>query len=108
VSRAEGIRGERAGSAPEGPPGEDSRELPGAAPQRRRAVGPSGQDQQELPGAARQRRRAVVILILACYLIAAVAVTSRLWADPASQTVAGNPNDASLFAWFLRYSATEV
>ncbi len=47
-------------------------------------------------------------LILACYLLAAVAVTWRLWADPASHTVAGNPNDADLFAWFLRYDATAV
>ena len=46
--------------------------------------------------------------ILACYLLAAVAVTWHLWADPASHTVAGNPNDADLFAWFLRYDATAV
>jgi hypothetical protein len=50
----------------------------------------------------------VVTLVLACYLLAAVAVTSRLWADPASRTVAGNPNDADLFAWFMRYVATAV
>ena len=54
------------------------------------------------------RDRAVVCLILACYLLAAVAVTWRLWADPASRVVAGNPNDANLFAWFLRYDATAV
>jgi hypothetical protein len=47
-------------------------------------------------------------LILACYLLAAAAVTWRLWADPASHTVAGNPNDADLFAWFLRYDAAAV
>ena len=46
--------------------------------------------------------------ILACYLLAAVAVTWHLWADPASRTVAGNPNDADQFAWFLRYAATAV
>jgi len=49
-----------------------------------------------------------VAVILACYLLAAAAVTWRLWADPASRTVAGNPNDADLFAWFLRYDATAV
>ncbi len=49
-----------------------------------------------------------VALILACYLLAAVAVTWRLWADPASHTVAGNPNDADFFAWFMRYDATAV
>jgi hypothetical protein len=49
-----------------------------------------------------------VAAVLVCYLLAAVAVTGRLWADPASRTVAGNPNDADLFAWFLRYSASAV
>ncbi|HEV2239830.1 MAG TPA: hypothetical protein VGR98_02195 [Streptosporangiaceae bacterium] len=49
-----------------------------------------------------------VALILACYLLAALAVTWHLWADPASRTIAGNPNDADLFAWFLRYDATAV
>ena len=53
-------------------------------------------------------RRVLTGLILACYLLAAVAVTWRLWADPASSTVAGNANDADLFAWFLRYDATAV
>jgi hypothetical protein len=47
-------------------------------------------------------------LILACYLLAAAVVTWHLWADPAAHTVAGNPNDADLFAWFLRYDATAV
>jgi dolichyl-phosphate beta-glucosyltransferase len=62
--------------------------------------------------AARQPQRQAwsraVTVILACYLLAAVVVTSRLWADPASRTVAGNPNDADLFAWFMRYTATAV
>jgi len=49
-----------------------------------------------------------VTLLLTCYLVAAVAVTWHLWADPASHTIAGNPNDADLFAWFLRYDATAV
>jgi hypothetical protein len=49
-----------------------------------------------------------VILILGCYLLAAMAVTWRLWADPASRMVAGNPNDADFFAWFLRYDASAV
>jgi hypothetical protein len=49
-----------------------------------------------------------VALTLGCYVLAAVAVTWRLWADPASHTVAGNPNDADFFAWFLRYDATAL
>jgi hypothetical protein len=52
------------------------------------------------------RHGLLVGLILACYLLAAVVVTWRLWADPASHTIAGNPNDSDLFAWFLRYDAT--
>jgi hypothetical protein len=55
-----------------------------------------------------RRDRWAVILILAGYLLAAVAVTGRLWADPASHMVAGNPNDADFFAWFLRYDASAV
>jgi hypothetical protein len=49
-----------------------------------------------------------VALTLACYLLTAVVVTWHLWADPASRTIAGNPNDADLFAWFLRYDAAAV
>ncbi len=49
-----------------------------------------------------------IALILAGYLLAAVAVTWHLWADPASHTVAGNPNDADFFAWFMRYDATAL
>jgi len=49
-----------------------------------------------------------VALILACYLLAALAVAWHLWADPAAHTVAGNPNDADVFAWYLRYDATAV
>jgi hypothetical protein len=35
-------------------------------------------------------------------------VTWRLWVDPASRTVAGNPDDADLFAWYMRYAATAL
>ena len=42
------------------------------------------------------------------YLLAAIAVTLWLWGDPASRTVAGNPNDADQFAWFFRYDATAI
>ncbi len=44
-------------------------------------------------------------LILAAYLAAAFVVTWHLWADPASRTVAGNVDDADLFAWYMRYAA---
>jgi hypothetical protein len=47
-------------------------------------------------------------LILCCYLLAAVALTWRLWADPASHAQVGDPADVDLFAWFMRYAATAV
>lgn len=47
-------------------------------------------------------------LIVACYLAAALALTWRLWADPASRAQTGDMHDVDLFAWFIRYSATAV
>jgi hypothetical protein len=62
---------------------------------------PGAAADQPAPGADRR----LVALVLVCYLLAAVAVTWHLWADPAVRTVAGNPNDTDLFTWFLRYDA---
>lgn len=53
-------------------------------------------------------RSAAPALVIVGYLAAAVVVTSRLWAHPASSMVAGNPNDTDLFAWLMRYSATAI
>ena len=47
-------------------------------------------------------------LVVCCYLIGAVAVTARLWIDPASRMQAGDRGDVDLFAWFMRYAATAV
>jgi hypothetical protein len=73
------------------------------------SVLPSTVDQ---PPAARQRTtRPAAIgswLVLCCYLLGAVAVTARLWADPASRAQVGDPHDVDLFAWYLRYAATAV
>ena len=55
-----------------------------------------------------QNGRGAALLVAGCYLGAALIVTWALWADPASRTVAGNPTDADLFAWYLRYAATAV
>ena len=52
--------------------------------------------------------RRTVLLAGGCYLLASLAVTLWLWRDPASQTVAGNPNDGNQFAWFFRYDATAI
>ena len=48
------------------------------------------------------------LVVPLCYLGAALILTWRLWPDPASRTVAGNPTDADLFAWYLRYAADAV
>ena len=48
------------------------------------------------------------LVVPACYLAAALAVTWRLWADPASRFAAPNAGDADLFSWYLRYAATAV
>ena len=42
------------------------------------------------------------------YLLGAVALTWRLWADPASRTQVGDVTDVNLFGWFIRYSAESV
>jgi hypothetical protein len=47
-------------------------------------------------------------LVLCCYLLGAVLVTSHLWVDPAGRMQSGDVQDVNLFAWFLRYSATAV
>jgi hypothetical protein len=47
-------------------------------------------------------------LILCCYLAVAVAVTARLWVDPAGRLQVGDPHDVDLFAWYMRYAATAV
>ena len=52
--------------------------------------------------------RRTVALAAVYYLLAALAVTLWLWRDPASRTVAGNPNDSDQFAWFFRYDATAI
>jgi hypothetical protein len=58
-------------------------------------------------GGSRARARAQW-LILCCYLLAAVALTWRLWADPASRAQVGDPEDVDQFAFFIRYAATAL
>lgn len=47
-------------------------------------------------------------LVLVLYVLGAVVVTGRLWADPASRMQVGDITDVNLFAWFIRYSAQSV
>jgi hypothetical protein len=64
------------------------------------------------PAAAGRRGRRPALaswLVLTGYLLGAVAVTWRLWADPASLMPIGRGNrDVDLFAWFVRLEATAV
>ena len=47
-------------------------------------------------------------LVIALYLLGAVAVTARLWADPASRAQPGDLRDIDQYTWFVRYSATAI
>jgi hypothetical protein len=47
-------------------------------------------------------------LVMLAYVAGAVAVTWRLWADPASLAQTGDSADVDLFAWFMRYDAAAV
>jgi hypothetical protein len=63
------------------------------------------------PGSERRWRRlrtAAPWLVMCCYLIGAVAVAARLWADPAGREQFSGVGDNELFSWFLRYAATAV
>lgn len=52
----------------------------------------------------RRPSRRTAPVLLAGYLLAAFAVTARLWVDPAHRMVTGNPHDVDQFAWFLRWT----
>ena len=72
----------------------------------------AGDPAERRPGRSESRRDAgprwVAAAVPGCYLAAALVLSWRLWADPATRTVAGNPTDADLFAWYLRYAADAV
>jgi hypothetical protein len=70
---------------------------------------PAAVESSQVRGDGRTRARTrAQWLILFCYLLGAVAVTWRLWADPASHAPVGDPEDVDQFAFFMRYSATAV
>jgi len=56
----------------------------------------------------RRLRTAAPWLVVCCYLIGAVAVAARLWADPAGREQFAGVGDNELFSWFLRYAATAL
>ncbi|MHB1594376.1 MAG: hypothetical protein ACYCO9_18300 [Streptosporangiaceae bacterium] len=70
---------------------------------------PAGQP--ALAAGGRSARAAAIAgpaAVLLGYVLGAVALTWHLWASPARVAVSGNPWDADLFAWYLRYSATAI
>lgn len=63
------------------------------------------------PEAEDHRTRSAAVaqwLVMLCYLAGAIAVTGRLWMDPASRAQAGDLRDVDQFTWFMRNSATAV
>jgi hypothetical protein len=68
------------------------------------AVEPSRVAERPPPGTATRASW----LVAGCYLLGALALTARLWADPAGRMQVGDIQDINLFAWFLRYSATAI
>jgi hypothetical protein len=72
------------------------------------ALAPASAEPRVGAAAPTRTRSGWLVLVCACYLAAAFAVTWHLWAHPSSATVAGNPEDSAQFAWFMRYAATAV
>ena len=71
-------------------------------------VKPAVGESQEADGQRAGAGHAAQWLVMSCYLLAAVAVTGRLWIDPASRAQAGDLRDLDQFTWFMRNSATAV
>jgi hypothetical protein len=72
-------------------------------------IGPDAPATESDVAAHPQRARSVAAWVIPLgYLIAAVLLTARLWVDPAGRIVLGNPHDADLIAWFMRYTATAL
>ncbi len=70
---------------------------------------PAAVEPSQVSGDGRTRARTwVPWLILCCYLLGAIAVTWRLWADPASRAQVGDREDVDQFAFFVRYAATAI
>jgi hypothetical protein len=79
-------------------------------PQRRAAdsAAPTTGGTQDTERRWRRLQAAAPWLVVFCYLVGAVAVAARLWADPAGREQFAGVGDNELFAWFVRYAATAV
>src|SRR5579864_8871709 len=71
-------------------------------------VPPAVQTPPAAEGQATRARDRARWLVLPVYLLAAVALTWRLWAHPAGRVQAGDPHDVDLFIWYMRYAATAI
>jgi hypothetical protein len=76
----------------------------GAAP----VSGPASQPARDAGRWWRRPRLAWSWVVVCCYVIGAVAVTARLWADPAGYEQLSGGRDVNLFAWFMSYAASAV
>jgi hypothetical protein len=73
------------------------------------SVAPAAVETSQASERVRSRAVAVAPRLVVCgYLLGALALTWRLWTDPASRAQVGDARDVDLFAWFLRYAATAV
>jgi len=72
-------------------------------------IGPDAPATESDVAEAPERARSVAAWAVPLgYLLAALLLTARLWVDPAGRIVLGNPHDADLIAWFMRYTATAL
>jgi len=69
---------------------------------------PAVKSSQDAEDERPQRRSPAPYLVLALYVLGAVYVTARLWADPARLAQNGDLHDVDQMAWFMRYSELAV
>lgn len=55
-----------------------------------------------------RRRLPAPFIVLTCYLVGAIYLTARLWADPAGLAQSGDPHDVDQMSWFMRYSELAI
>jgi hypothetical protein len=69
---------------------------------------PAVKSSQDAADERPERRSPAPYLVLALYLLGAIYVTSRLWADPARLAQNGDLHDVDQMAWFMRYSELAI
>ncbi|WP_139342099.1 MULTISPECIES: hypothetical protein [Protofrankia] len=80
---------------------------PGATPVTEPVTEPAAAGGTAVRGRRRGRLRTHT-LIGSSYLLLALLLTARVWSDPTRNIIAGNPNDTSLYCWWLAHTAHAV